>query len=195
MNQRVTVGVAAAAAILVGCSSPATETPARTDCAVDPASAPPVAVEAYQTVPEADRITLTLSDIGPVTPGGPPVEVEVTMCNDSAVDYPDVGVVLVLGHCSCAPNPTSIPAGTVHRFDENTGSWALVEHPTAGLGVDYLGTYADVRPMPKGQRRTARYRIALDGSMTAGQGVVEAAAVTPEPLNRIGTADTPFAVG
>ncbi len=31
--------------------------------------------------------------------------------------------------------------------------------------------------------------------MTAGQGVVEAAAVTPEPLNRIGTADTPFAVG
>lgn len=180
--------------VTVGPTSPA---PATAACAVNPSSAPVIAVEPYQTVPAPGRISVTLSDIDPgeMEPGGAPVDIEVTICNDSAVDYPRVGVLLVLGHCTCAPNPTSTPAGSVERFDEPSGTWLSVEHPTAGTGMDYLGTYSDVQPLPKGRRMSLRFRVALDESMTTGEGAVEAAAVTPEPLNRIGTAEESFVVG
>lgn len=63
-----------------------------------------------------------------------------------------------------------------------------------GTGMDYLGGYSIVLELPKGKTVTLRYRIALDASMTTGEGSVEAAAVTPEPLNQLGNASLPFTV-
>jgi hypothetical protein len=131
---------------------------------------------------------------GTITPGGAPTEVDVTLCNNSAVDRPEVGVVVVLGHCSCAPNPMSIPVGTVERFDNATDSWIPLEHPTAGTGMDYLAGFSNVQDLPTGTTATLRYRIALDASMTAGDGAVEAVAVTPATLDQLGSADLAFTV-
>ncbi|HJT91770.1 MAG TPA: hypothetical protein VJ777_07475 [Mycobacterium sp.] len=150
----------------------------------------------YETVPEDGRISVALSGIpsGTVTPGGAPTEVEVTLCNDSAVNYPEVGVVVMLGNCSCVPDGLPIAKGTVERFDDGTGTWIQMEHPAMGTGMDYLGGYSIVLELPKGKTATVRYRIALDASMTTGEGSVEAAAVTPEPLNQLGNASVPFTV-
>jgi hypothetical protein len=147
-------------------------------------------------VPEVGRISVTMSGLpsGTVTPGDPPVEIAVTACNDSPVSYSEVGVVVVLDHCSCAPGPTGIPAGTVEYFDQALGGWTKVAHPAAGMGMDYLGQFANAQELPKGQSFTVRYRIALDASMTAGDGAVSATVVTPYPLNQIGTASLPFTV-
>ena len=49
-----------------------------------------------------------------------------TLCNNSPVDYPNVGVALVLTRCSCATDPTGLPVGTAERFDAAT-SRAYVE--------------------------------------------------------------------
>lgn len=153
-------------------------------------------VEPYATVPEVGRITVRLNGIpsGTLRPGDALTDVEVSLCNDSAVDYPAVGVVLVLEHCSCAPNPMSIPQGTVERWDGAADAWIRLDDPAVGGGMDYLGTYANVQRLPKGAALTVRYRVALDASMTAGEGGLEAVAVTPDPLVRLGTADLPFAV-
>jgi len=177
-------------------SLPASSTAPASSCDVNPSTAPVPTVEPYGTVPEVGRISVTLNGIpsGTITPGSAPTEVDITLCNNSAVDYPKVGVVLVLEHCSCAPNPMSIPKGTVERFDEATGGWIQMEHPAAGTGMDYLGAYSNVQELPKGKTVTLRYRIALDASMTSGEGGVEAVAVTPEPLVQIGKADLPFTV-
>lgn len=166
------------------------------DCAVNPASAPVPTVEPYGTVPEEARISTTVTGVpsGRVSPGGAPAEIDVTMCNDTAVDYPNVGVVLALSHCSCATNPMRIPQGTVERYDEGSGTWIPLKHPVVGGGMDYLGGYANVQPLPKGKVVTLRYRIALDASMTEGDGGVQAAAVVPEPLNQIGSAELRFSV-
>ncbi|MFN3007678.1 hypothetical protein [Mycolicibacterium wolinskyi] len=166
------------------------------DCATNPSTAPVPSVEPYGTVPDAARISLTIKGIPShtVTAGGPPTEVEVTLCNDSAIAYPQVGVVLVLSHCSCAPGPLSIPTGSVERFDDAAANWVPVTPATAGTGMDFVAGYSNVHELPKGKTTTMRYRIALDASMTAGEGGVEAVAVTPEPLNQIGSAELSFAV-
>jgi hypothetical protein len=150
----------------------------------------------YETVPEDGRISVALSDIpsGTVTPGGAPTEVDVTLCNDSAVNYPEVGVVLMLGNCSCVPNGLPIAKGTVERFDDATGTWIQLENPAMGTGADYLGGYSAVVELPKGKTVTLRYRVALDASMATGEGSVEAAAVTPETINQLGKASLPFNV-
>jgi hypothetical protein len=147
-------------------------------------------------VPEIGRVSVTLSGLpsGTVKPGDPPVEVDVTACNDSAVSYSEVGVVVVLDHCSCAPSPLAIPAGTVEYFDQATGGWTKVENPAADTGMDYLGQFVAAPDLPRGQSFTVRYRIALDASMTAGEGGVSATIVTPDPLNQIGATNLPFAV-
>lgn len=184
-------------------AAPATSTPASSstpvpasDCQVNPSTAPVPSVDPYGSVPEADRISVTLDGVssGTVTAGGAPTEVGVKLCNNSPVDYPNVGVVFVLSHCSCAPNPVSIPSGTVERFDETSGSWVALDHAVAGTGMDFLNGYTNVRALPKGTSVTLRYRIALDASMTTGDGGVEVVAVTPDPLNQIGNADLSFAV-
>lgn len=165
-------------------------------CEVNPSSSPMPAAEPYGMVPEAGRISVALNGIpsGNVTAGGAPTEVEVTLCNNSAVSYSEVGVTVVLEHCGCAPNPMLIPTGTVERFDPITGSWIQMEHPVEGGGMDYLGGYANVQELSKGKSVTLRYRIALDASMNAGDGGVSATAVTPEPLVQLGRAELPFTV-
>lgn len=182
--------------VSVSSTAPARPSAPASSCAINPSTAPLPSVEPYATVPEVGRISVTLGGIpsGSIAPGSAPTEVDVTLCNDSAVDYPQVGVVLVLGHCSCAPNPMSIPLGTVERFDETTGGWIPMEHPAAGTGMDYLGAYSNTQDLPKGKTVALRYRIALDASMTAGDGGVEAVAVIPEPLAQIGNADLSFTV-
>ncbi len=60
--------------------------------------------------------------------------------------------------------------------------------------MDYIGTYSNVQALPKGKSVTLQYRVALDASMTAGKGGVEAVVVTPNSVVQIGKADLPFTV-
>jgi hypothetical protein len=152
--------------------------------------------EKYDPVPADARISVALNGIpsGTVKPGGPPTEVEVTLCNNSPVDYPEVGVVLALTRCSCATSPMGLPQGTAERFDPVAGSWIKLDHPVMGTGMDYLGGFTNVQELPKGKALTLRYRIALDASVTDGKGGVDATVVIPDPLVQIGKADLPFTV-
>lgn len=193
---------------IAGCSSsPPTAAPSTTattsqaaasggGCAVNPATQPMPTVEQFRAVPEAGRISVTLSGVpsGVVKPGAPPTEVEVALCNDSAVDYPKVGVVLVLGHCTCAPGGARMSRGTVERFDAASGTWIKSDNSAAGTGTDYLMGFENVQDLPKGKAVTLRYRIALNASMTDGQGGVSATVVVPDSLAVIGKADLSFAV-
>ena len=193
------LAVAACSTSTRGKPAPSSNAPAAAHgggCEVNPSSAPVPTAEEFEPVPEVGRISVALSGItsGEVQPGDPPTEVDVAVCNNSAVDYPQMGVVLVLQHCSCATYPNGIPLGTVERFDQASGGWVNVDHPAEGSGMDYLGTYSNVQELPKGKSVTLRYRVALDASMTAGKGGVEAIVVTPDPLVQIGKADLPFTV-
>jgi hypothetical protein len=182
-----------------GKPAPSSSTPAAGQaggCKVNPSSAPVPIGEKYEPVPEVGRISVALSGItsGEVKPGDAPTEVDVAVCNDSPVDYAQAGVVLVLQHCSCATYPSGMPRGTVERFDQATGGWVKVDYPVEGTGMDYIGTYSNVQELAKGKSVTLRYRVALDASMTAGKGGVEAVVVTPNSLMQIGKADLPFTV-
>ena len=75
--------------------------------------------EQFEPVPADARISVTMTGIpsGTVKPGAPATEVDVTLCNDSPVDYHKVGVVVVLTRCSCAITPIGLPEGTGERFD------------------------------------------------------------------------------
>jgi streptogramin lyase len=176
-------------------SAPTTAAQA-TDCAVNTSSAPMPTAEKYHPVPADARISVALNGIpsGSVKPGDPPTEVEVTLCNNSPVDYPTVGVVFAITQCSCATYPSGLPKGTGERFDAATNSWVKLHHPVITTGADYLGGFTDVQPLPKGKTMTLRYRMALDASMTDGKGAVQATAVVPDPLVVIGKAELPFIV-
>jgi hypothetical protein len=166
------------------------------DCGTNPETEPVPTAEPYAPVSEADQVTVQVTGIasGAVTPSEP-TEIDVTVCNDSPVAYPHVGLVVALEHCSCADNPLQIPSGTVEYLDAGTGTWVALPHPVEGGGMDYLGQFTNAQDLPKGTSFTIRYRIVLDASMTDGDGGVTASVVTAEgPLNQIGTARLPFAV-
>ena len=165
-------------------------------CEVNASSAPLPTAEPYGPVPAGARISVAMNGIpsGTIKPGDPMTEVDVTLCNNSPVDYPKVGVVFALPRCSCATSPMGLPGATADRFDAATGKWIKLHHPVMGTGMDYLGGFTDVQPLPKGKVVTLKYRFALDASMTDGRGAVEATAVMPEPLVQIGKADLPFVV-
>jgi len=131
---------------------------------------------------------------GTVKPGDPMTDVDVTLCNNSPVDYPKIGVVFVLTRCSCSISPIGLPQGTAERFDPATGSWIKVDHPVIGTGMDYIGGYTNVQELPKGKAVTLKYRFALDASMADGKGGVEATVVMSADLVQIGKADLPFTV-
>ncbi|WP_155948805.1 NHL repeat-containing protein [Mycobacterium sp. URHB0044] len=178
-------------------TSPGTSTTAEAgSCEVNPSSAPMPAAEPLEPVPADARISVALNGIpsGTVKPGDAPTEVDVTLCNDSPVDYPKVGVVFVINKCSCATSPIGLPQGTVERFDAATGSWIKLKHPIITTGMDYIGGFNDVQELPKGKTVTLKYRAALDASMIDGRGGVQATAVVPDPLVQIGKADLPFTV-
>jgi sugar lactone lactonase YvrE len=167
-----------------------------TSCAVNPSSAPVPTAEKYDAVSPDARISASLSGIpsGTIKPGDQPTDVEVTLCNNSPVDYPKVGVVFVLTQCSCAIYPSGLPQGTADRFDPATGRWIPLGHPVITTGADYLGGFSDVQELPKGKQVTLKYRVALDASMTDGKGAVQATVVVPDDLVQIGKADLPFTV-
>lgn len=177
-------------------SASAPATGQATGCEVNPASAPLPTAERYNAAPADSRISVALSGIpsGAIKPGDPPAEVELTLCNNSPVDYPKVGVVFVLTQCTCATSPIGLPEGTADRFDSATGNWIPVKHPVTTTGADYLGAFSDELDLPKGKTVTLRYRVALDGSMTDGKGGVEATVVIPDSLVQIGKAHLPFTV-
>jgi serine/threonine protein kinase, bacterial len=167
-----------------------------TSCAVNPSSAPVPTAEKFDPVSPDARISVALSGIpsGTIKPGDPPTEVEVTLCNNSPVDYPKVGVVFVLTQCSCAIYQSGLPQGTADRFDPATGRWIPLGHPVITTGADYLGGFSDVQELPKGKQVTLKYRVALDASMTDGKGGLEATVVVPNDLVQIGKANLPFTV-
>lgn len=196
----------AAAFALAGCSTshPETVLARQTtsaasqggECPVNPKTEPMPAAEKFRPVPPAGRISVTMTGItsGAVKPGDPPAEVDVTLCNNSSVDYPKVGVTTVLTSCSCAINPMGLPQGRIERFDAAANAWVPLEHPVVTTGMDYLGGFTDVQPLPKGKTVTLKYRMTLDHSMTAGKGSMESTAVVPDSLVEIGMADLPFSV-
>ncbi|MCT7660318.1 hypothetical protein [Mycobacterium deserti] len=166
-------------------------------CPVNPANAPVPTVERYDTVPEADQVSVALGGLASdtVRPGAAPIEFEVTVCNDSPVSYPSVGLTVFLEQCSCAPGPLPIARGSVETLDPVTGTWTASDYPSAGTGMDYLGAFMNVQPLPKGKALTLRYRFALDANMVDGEGGVAATAVTADgTLNGLGTARRPFTV-
>lgn len=176
-------------------TAPETPTPAGS-CEVNPESASMPSAETLEQVPPIGRIAVALNGLPTATmiPGAAPAEVEVDLCNSSAVDYPRVGVVVVLAQCSCATSPNGIPAGTIERFDPATDTWITLDHPGITTGMDYLALFTNVQALPKGAARAVKYRVALDKSMTEGKGSVQAVAVTPEPLVQLGRAELAFTV-
>jgi len=197
----IVTATAAATIFIAACATSApgggpVSKPAPSGCAVNPSSAPVPSAEELRPVPEVGRISVALSGIpsGTVKPGDPPTEVDVTLCNNSPVTYPEVGVVLALERCSCATNGLGITEGTVERFDPATNRWIQLNYPAIGTGMDYLMAYENVQALPKGKAVTLRYRIALDAAMTDGAGGVAAVAVTTHPLVQIGRASLPFTV-
>jgi hypothetical protein len=145
-------------------------------CQVNPATAPMPSAERLEVVPEPGRISVTLSGIpsGTVTPGAAPTEVDVTLCNNSAVSYPKVGVVLALEHCSCTTSPTAMPKGTVERFDPATGGWIPVDYPVMGTGMDYVLAWNNeqAQPLRHRQPQAPRGETASDGVIHSGQRIL-----------------------
>ena len=180
-------------------ASTSSSTPAvgqATSCGVNPSSAPVPTAEKYDPVSPDGRIAVSLSGIpsGTIKPGDQPTDVEVTLCNNSPVDYPKVGVVFVLTQCSCSLYPSGLPQGTADRFDPATGRWIPLGHPVITTGADYLDGFSDVQELSKGKQVTLKYRVALGASMTDGKGAVQATVVVPDDLVQIGKADLPFTV-
>lgn len=192
----VSVGACSSSMPNPGTAMTAVNKPAASSCAVNPSSAPVPTAEKFHPVPPDARISVALSGVpsGTIKPGDQPTEVEVTLCNNSPVDYPEVGVVFVLTQCSCATYPSGLPKGTADRFDPVTGRWIPLEHPVITTGADYLGGFTDPQELPKGKQVTLKYRVALAGDMKDGKGAVQATVVVPSDLVQIGKADLPFTV-
>lgn len=163
-------------------------------CKVNPANHPVPTADPYEWVPAADQVRVSLSGIpsGEVKVTGTPVEVDLTVCNDSPVAYPQVGFVLALDHCGCANNPLHIADGTVQVYYHD--QWITVPNAHAGGGMDYLSTFTSQQALPKGKAVTVRYRIAYDPSMASGQGGVVGAVVTPDGPHVLGGANLSYTV-
>ncbi|MBB5894432.1 hypothetical protein ACFFS4_04470 [Kutzneria kofuensis] len=171
-------------------------TGANTACKVNPANHPVPTADPVAWVPEADRVQVSLSGVpsGTVKVTGAPVEVDLTVCNDSPVAYPQVGFVLALDHCSCAGEPIYMAKGTVQRYDAATGAWVATDHSSVGGGMDYLTVFTGQQPLPKGKAVTVRYRFSYDPSMTSGKGGVIGAVVTPDGPHVLGQTSLSYTV-
>jgi hypothetical protein len=171
--------------------------PAATDtnsgCKVNPANAPVPTAEPAEWVPKADQVQVSLSPAPrSVRVGGAPVEVDVTVCNNSPVAYPSIGFVFALERCTCAPEPVFIARGTVQRYDH--GQWISLGESSMGTGMDYVTQFSDQQPLPKGKVVTERFRFTYDQSMTSGKGGVIGAIVTPDGPHILGQTDLSFPV-
>jgi hypothetical protein len=115
-----------------------------------------------------------------------PVEIDVTVCNNSPVAYPQAAFVFALDRGTSAPEEMHIPDGTVQRYDN--GQWVTQQFPHVSNDVGYLGNFFDAQPLPKGKAVTIRYRITYAANNVNGTGNVIAAVVTPK-------ADAPLVLG
>lgn len=174
--------------------TPANDTTTTPSCKVNPANAPASAGDAYEWVPKADMVQVSLTDISSHTVQvlGGPVEVDLTVCNNSPVAYPQVGFVFALNHCSCANNPTRMASGTVQTYQRD--QWVDVPNAHIGGGMDYLGVFTNQQPLPKGKAVTVRYRFSYDQSMGDGNGGVTGAVVTPNGPHVLGQTELSFTV-
>ncbi|WP_211766041.1 hypothetical protein [Kutzneria sp. CA-103260] len=162
-------------------------------CKVNPANAAVPTADPYEWVPKADQVQVSMSPApGSVRVGGAPVEVDVTVCNNSPVAYPNIGFVFALDHCSCAPNPLKMAKGTVQTSVH--GQWVDVPNALVGGGMDYLHVYTGQQPLPKGKVVTERFRFTYDQSMTSGNGGVIGAVVTPDGPHVLGQTTISYTV-
>lgn len=164
------------------------------DCAVNPADLPVPSAEPFAFLPAQYAVQVKIAGAPKVVKVGKTVEVEVTLCNNSPVAHPEVGLVFGIERCSCAEGPLHLSRGTAQRFDAASGSWVALPHPAMGTGMDYLTEFTDRQPFPKGKKVTVRYRFTLDRSMGEGDGGITAVAVMPQVPATISTARAPFAV-
>jgi hypothetical protein len=164
------------------------------ECAVNPADAPVPPASPYTTLPARYGVQLKIAGAPAVVKVGKPVEVEVTLCNNSPVAYPEVGVVFAIARCSCAGDPSYISRGTAAWFDTASGSWIDLKQPAMGTGMDYLSQFSKRQPLPKGKTVTVRYRFTFDQSTGQGDGGVVAAAVTTDGPMKISESRASFAV-
>ena len=164
------------------------------ECAVNPADAPVPPADPYTTLPTEYGVQLKIAGAPEVVKVGKPVEVEVTLCNNSPVAYPEVGVVFAIARCSCAGDPSHISRGTAAWFDTASGSWIDLKQPVMGTGMDYLSQFSKRQPLPKGKTVTVRYRFTFDRSMGEGDGGVVATAVTTNGPMAISEVRAPFKV-
>ncbi|WP_149847368.1 hypothetical protein [Solihabitans fulvus] len=117
-----------------------------------------------------------------------------TLCNNSPVDYKSMAPEVLMGHCSCAPNPTTTPEGTLQLFDKASNSWKDISPFAAGLGMDFAGVPKVGQAFPKGTSLTFKYRVSLAATMTAGQGGIAAYAISLPQHNIAGSVTAPVAV-
>lgn len=166
----------------------------QSECAVNPADAPVPPADPYSTLPAKYGVQIKIAGTPNVVKVGKPVEVGVTLCNNSPVAYPEVGVVFGIARCTCAGEPLYISRGTAQRFDDASGSWIDLEHPALGTGMDYISMFSNRQPLPKGKTVTVRYRFTLDRSMGEGDGGIVAAAVMTDGPTKISERGASFAV-
>ncbi|MGW4211623.1 hypothetical protein ACWEIJ_26765 [Lentzea sp. NPDC004789] len=166
----------------------------QSECAVNPADLPVPPADPYTTLPGKYGVQIKIAGAPEVVKVGKPVEVEVTLCNNSPVAYPEVGLVFAIDRCSCAGGPVYISRGTVARFDTASGSWIDLKQPVMGTGMDYLSQFTNRQPLPKGKKVTVRYRFTFDQSMGEGDGDVVAAVVTTAGPMKISEVRAPFKV-
>jgi hypothetical protein len=166
----------------------------QSNCAVNPADVPVPPADPYTTLPAKYGVQMKITGVPDVVKVGKPVEAEVTLCNNSPVAYPEVGVVFMMDRCGCAQGPLHLSRGTVQRFDAAGGSWVDLEHSSVGTGMDYLSAFSNQQPLPKGKSVTVRYRFTFDRNTGEGEGGVIAAVVTTDGPMKISETRAGFAV-
>lgn len=166
----------------------------QTKCEVNPADAPVPPADPYTTLPAKYGVQVKIAGAPDVVKVGKPVEVEVSLCNNSPVAYPEVGVVFMMDRCTCAQSELGISKGTVEWYDATSGSWIATEHAGVGTGMDYLSVFSNKQPLPKGKTVTVKYRFTFDQSTGDGDGGVIASVVTTDGPMQITGQHAKFAV-
>jgi hypothetical protein len=192
------VGAATFAAV-VGCSNPGTPTSSGTTTASQSASTSSRAA-VTSAVPQAPKhgvdraaggidVTIAAQGSSTVGPGGPPMRFDVTLVNNTT-DIPQVGMVVSLGHCSCAPpGARMMPAGSMRLLDPQTNAWVTVPYVSEGTGMDYI--YRNlVPPFPLAHGQTVTYQLEMqlnaDQSFTVGKGESAIHVTLTDPANPSG---------
>ena len=200
MNSRVFVSAVIGAVMVaaaVGCSSNATSTsssaPSMSSSATSTAQARPAGPSATASPDlstDSIKASVTAEGINTVRPGGPPLRFTIKLINNGP-DIDQVGMVVSLSHCSCAPSPgpMMMPAGTMRMLDPNTNAWVDVPYVAEGTGMDYLGQNL-VPPFPLNHGQSATYQLEMalnaDQNYPVGKGDASIGVTLTHPDNPLG---------